>query len=161
MDFGVVLDGGMKVDMRLVKARKDAISAPSRIGTEQSLRHLENCTVYQLFSAFWNTTANLTPCFTLQSRHLPHQIPKLHAVLLGQRRTARYLDLSHVRSVEPVERAKFRHDLHHTRIPSGPKAQPTRRSPAPASGLLVALSDHSPVISRSTACITCCAVYGF
>lgn len=50
-DFGVVIEG-MKVDMRLVKARKDAISAQSRIGTEQSLRHLENCTVYQGHARF-------------------------------------------------------------------------------------------------------------
>src|SRR5438309_2132017 len=47
LDFGVVIDGGINTDMRLVKARKDAISAKSRIGTEQSLRQLENCTVYQ------------------------------------------------------------------------------------------------------------------
>jgi pyruvate/2-oxoglutarate dehydrogenase complex dihydrolipoamide dehydrogenase (E3) component len=52
LDFGVVIDGGMKVDTRLVKARKDAISAQSRIGTEQSLRHLENCTVYQGHARF-------------------------------------------------------------------------------------------------------------
>ncbi len=37
-DFGVVIDGGVSVDMRLVKARKDVISAKSRIGTEESLR---------------------------------------------------------------------------------------------------------------------------
>ena len=51
-DFGVVIDGRVSVDMRLVKARKDAISAKSRIGTEQSLRQLENCTVYQGHARF-------------------------------------------------------------------------------------------------------------
>ena len=35
-DFGVVIDGGVSVDMRRVKARKDAISAKSRIGTRDS-----------------------------------------------------------------------------------------------------------------------------
>ena len=52
LDFGVVIDGGMRVDMRLVKARKDAISGLSRIGTEQSLRQLKNCTVYQGHARF-------------------------------------------------------------------------------------------------------------
>ena len=52
LDFGVVIDGGMNADMRLVKSRKDAISAKSRIGTEQSLRELENCTVYQGHARF-------------------------------------------------------------------------------------------------------------
>jgi pyruvate/2-oxoglutarate dehydrogenase complex dihydrolipoamide dehydrogenase (E3) component len=51
-DFGVVIDGRVSVDMRLVKARKDAISAKSRIGTQQSLRQLENCTVYQGHARF-------------------------------------------------------------------------------------------------------------
>jgi len=51
-DSGVVIDGRVSVDMRLVKARKDAISAKSRIGTEQSLRQLENCTVYQGHARF-------------------------------------------------------------------------------------------------------------
>jgi pyruvate/2-oxoglutarate dehydrogenase complex dihydrolipoamide dehydrogenase (E3) component len=51
-EFGVVIDGGVSADMRLVKARKDAISAKSRIGTEESLRQLENCTVYQGHARF-------------------------------------------------------------------------------------------------------------
>jgi pyruvate/2-oxoglutarate dehydrogenase complex dihydrolipoamide dehydrogenase (E3) component len=51
-DFGVVIDGGVRVDMRLVKARKDAISSNSRIGTEESLRQLEKCTVYQGHARF-------------------------------------------------------------------------------------------------------------
>jgi pyruvate/2-oxoglutarate dehydrogenase complex dihydrolipoamide dehydrogenase (E3) component len=52
LDFGVVIEGGINADMRLVKSRKDAISAKSRIGTEQSLRELENCTVYQGHARF-------------------------------------------------------------------------------------------------------------
>ncbi|HWR52504.1 MAG TPA: FAD-containing oxidoreductase [Bryobacteraceae bacterium] len=46
-DFGVAIDGSVNVDMRRVKARKDAISAQSRIGLETSLKHTENCTVYE------------------------------------------------------------------------------------------------------------------
>jgi pyruvate/2-oxoglutarate dehydrogenase complex dihydrolipoamide dehydrogenase (E3) component len=46
-EFGVVLGGSVRVDMPRVKGRKDAISGQSRIAVEQSLRTLENCTVYQ------------------------------------------------------------------------------------------------------------------
>ena len=46
-EFGVGLGGPMHVDMPRVKARKDRISEQSRVGVEQSLRTLANCTVYQ------------------------------------------------------------------------------------------------------------------
>jgi pyruvate/2-oxoglutarate dehydrogenase complex dihydrolipoamide dehydrogenase (E3) component len=45
-DFGVDTSG-VKVDMKRVKARKDAISGESRTGLESSLKKLENCTVYE------------------------------------------------------------------------------------------------------------------
>jgi pyruvate/2-oxoglutarate dehydrogenase complex dihydrolipoamide dehydrogenase (E3) component len=45
-DFGVRLSGTVEVDMKAVKARKDAISAKSRVGVEGWLRGMENCTVY-------------------------------------------------------------------------------------------------------------------
>ena len=35
-DFGVVIDGGVSVDMRRVKARKDAISGKSQDGARDS-----------------------------------------------------------------------------------------------------------------------------
>src|SRR5260370_5857915 len=46
-EFGVGLEGSVHVDMPRVKARKDRISEQSRVGVEQSLRGLPNCTVYQ------------------------------------------------------------------------------------------------------------------
>jgi pyruvate/2-oxoglutarate dehydrogenase complex dihydrolipoamide dehydrogenase (E3) component len=47
-DFGVsVPEGAVNVEMPRVKARKDAISGQSRTAVEQSLKTLENCTVYQ------------------------------------------------------------------------------------------------------------------
>ncbi len=46
-DFGVVNNGAVSVDMKLVKSRKDAISGQSRTGTESWLRGMKNCTVYQ------------------------------------------------------------------------------------------------------------------
>src|ERR1700677_4188262 len=46
-EYGVRLAGDVSVDMGAVKARKDMISGKSRTGVEASLRHLDNCTVYQ------------------------------------------------------------------------------------------------------------------
>src|SRR5688572_12452996 len=51
-DYGVELDGGVRVDMARVKARKDAISSQSRTGLEGSLRKLERCTVYDGHASF-------------------------------------------------------------------------------------------------------------
>jgi pyruvate/2-oxoglutarate dehydrogenase complex dihydrolipoamide dehydrogenase (E3) component len=46
-DYGVKVEGTVKVDMKAVKARKDAVVASSRDGLEQSLKALEGCTVYK------------------------------------------------------------------------------------------------------------------
>jgi pyruvate/2-oxoglutarate dehydrogenase complex dihydrolipoamide dehydrogenase (E3) component len=51
-DFGVAIQGPVAVDMKQVKARKDAISAASRTGLEASLKSLENCTVFQGHARF-------------------------------------------------------------------------------------------------------------
>jgi pyruvate/2-oxoglutarate dehydrogenase complex dihydrolipoamide dehydrogenase (E3) component len=45
-DYGVTIGGPVGVDMKAVKARKDAISSRSSKGVERSLRRLEGCTVY-------------------------------------------------------------------------------------------------------------------
>src|SRR5438105_1944163 len=46
-EFGVSVSGAVTVDMKQVKARKDAISGQSRTGVEGSLRNTPNCDVYQ------------------------------------------------------------------------------------------------------------------
>jgi pyruvate/2-oxoglutarate dehydrogenase complex dihydrolipoamide dehydrogenase (E3) component len=46
-DYGVKVEGAVNVDMKAIKARKDAVVAPSRTGVERSLKTLEGCTVYQ------------------------------------------------------------------------------------------------------------------
>ena len=51
-DFGVVIDGGIDVDMRRVKARKDAIVGKSTQGLERWLKGLDNCTVYEGHARF-------------------------------------------------------------------------------------------------------------
>lgn len=45
-DFGVSIDGSVRVDMKRIKARKDAIVEQSRVGLEQSLRNLPHTQVY-------------------------------------------------------------------------------------------------------------------
>jgi pyruvate/2-oxoglutarate dehydrogenase complex dihydrolipoamide dehydrogenase (E3) component len=45
-DYGVTLKGGVTVDMKAVKARKDQIVAASRDGLEKWLRGMRNCTVF-------------------------------------------------------------------------------------------------------------------
>jgi pyruvate/2-oxoglutarate dehydrogenase complex dihydrolipoamide dehydrogenase (E3) component len=46
-EFGVSVGGGVSVDMKRVKARKDEISGQSRTGVESWLKGLPNGTVYQ------------------------------------------------------------------------------------------------------------------
>ena len=45
-DFGVQVPGPVTVDMKAVKARKDAVSGKSRTGVEGWLRTMESCTVF-------------------------------------------------------------------------------------------------------------------
>src|ERR1700712_2980794 len=45
-DFGVVIEGGVKFDMKVSKARKDAVVAASRDGLEKWLRGMKGCTVF-------------------------------------------------------------------------------------------------------------------
>jgi pyruvate/2-oxoglutarate dehydrogenase complex dihydrolipoamide dehydrogenase (E3) component len=51
-DYGVVVDGPVRVDMARVKARKDKVSGASSTGVEQWLRGTANCTVYQGHARF-------------------------------------------------------------------------------------------------------------
>ena len=51
-DFGVVIDGGINVDMRRVKARKGAIVRKSNKGVESWLKARDNCTVYEGHARF-------------------------------------------------------------------------------------------------------------
>ena len=46
-DFGIAIDGAVRVDMKAVKTRKDNVAGLSRRGVERSLKTLDGCTVYQ------------------------------------------------------------------------------------------------------------------
>jgi pyruvate/2-oxoglutarate dehydrogenase complex dihydrolipoamide dehydrogenase (E3) component len=51
-DFGVTIGGAVGVDMKAVKARKDAISGASRDGVATWLKTMSNCTVYEGHARF-------------------------------------------------------------------------------------------------------------
>src|SRR5215471_13182417 len=51
-DFGVSVPGGVSVDMKQVKARKDSISGASSAGVEKWLKTLPNCTVIEGHARF-------------------------------------------------------------------------------------------------------------
>jgi pyruvate/2-oxoglutarate dehydrogenase complex dihydrolipoamide dehydrogenase (E3) component len=51
-DYGVTVSGTVAVDMKAVKARKDAVVGASRNGLERSLKSLKGCTVYQGHARF-------------------------------------------------------------------------------------------------------------
>ena len=51
-DYGVVLSGGVQIDMSRVKARADAVSANARAGVEKWLRNMDGCTVPQGHARF-------------------------------------------------------------------------------------------------------------
>ncbi len=50
--YGVTVQGGVSVDMKAVKARKDKIVADSRDGLEKYLRGMNNCTVFTCHASF-------------------------------------------------------------------------------------------------------------
>jgi pyruvate/2-oxoglutarate dehydrogenase complex dihydrolipoamide dehydrogenase (E3) component len=51
-DYGVMIGSTVNVDIRAVKARKDAVVAVFRNGVEQSLKTLQGCTVYEGHGSF-------------------------------------------------------------------------------------------------------------
>jgi len=54
-EYGVTIGGPVGVDMKAVKARKDAVAGASRRGVERSLKTLEGCTVYEGHARFVGT----------------------------------------------------------------------------------------------------------
>src|SRR5437879_9526201 len=51
-DYGVTIGGPVGVDMKAVKARKDAVSGASSNAVERSLKTLKGCTVYEGHARF-------------------------------------------------------------------------------------------------------------
>ncbi|MBX3277655.1 MAG: FAD-containing oxidoreductase [Acidobacteria bacterium] len=51
-DYGVVLDGAIRIDIKKVKARADAVAANARTGVENYLRGMQGCTVFAEHARF-------------------------------------------------------------------------------------------------------------
>src|SRR3954452_7357094 len=51
-EYGVAIDGPVRVDMRRVKERKDQIVGKSRAGVEKWLAQMPNCTVFEGHARF-------------------------------------------------------------------------------------------------------------
>ncbi len=51
-DFGVMINGPVAVDMKAVKARKDAVVRKSNQGVANWLKNMDNCTVYEGHARF-------------------------------------------------------------------------------------------------------------
>jgi pyruvate/2-oxoglutarate dehydrogenase complex dihydrolipoamide dehydrogenase (E3) component len=51
-DYGVTIEGDVRVDMKSVMARKDGIAQASRSGVEKTLRGLPHCAVYEGHARF-------------------------------------------------------------------------------------------------------------
>jgi pyruvate/2-oxoglutarate dehydrogenase complex dihydrolipoamide dehydrogenase (E3) component len=51
-EFGVILRGTPRVDMKAVKGRKDAVTSASRAAVERSLKELQGCAVYEAHAMF-------------------------------------------------------------------------------------------------------------
>ncbi|MEE8625092.1 MAG: FAD-containing oxidoreductase, partial [Acidiferrobacterales bacterium] len=54
-DFGVMIEGSVAVDMKRVKARKDAIVGQSNQGVTNWLKNMSNCTVFEGHGQFEDT----------------------------------------------------------------------------------------------------------
>ena len=51
-EFGIILESPVRVDMKKVKARADAVVAESRVGVERRLRNMDGCTVIEGHARF-------------------------------------------------------------------------------------------------------------
>src|SRR5271165_7161923 len=69
-DFGVVINGQVGVDMKKVKARKDAVSGQSQKSVESWLKQLQNCTVYQGHARFTSPTEMSVGTTMLTAKHI-------------------------------------------------------------------------------------------
>jgi pyruvate/2-oxoglutarate dehydrogenase complex dihydrolipoamide dehydrogenase (E3) component len=69
-EYGLAVNGDVRVDMKRVKARKDEISGRSNRGIEQWLRGLKNCTVIQGHARFQSSRAVLVNDEVLEAETL-------------------------------------------------------------------------------------------
>jgi pyruvate/2-oxoglutarate dehydrogenase complex dihydrolipoamide dehydrogenase (E3) component len=66
-EYGFVVNGDVRIDMKRVKARKDEISGQSNRGVEEWLRGLENCTVIKGHARFQSSRAVVVDDLVLEA----------------------------------------------------------------------------------------------
>ncbi len=69
-EYGFVVNGGVRVDMKRVKARKDEVAGRSNRGVEDWLRGLKNCTVVQGHARFQSSRTVVVNDEVLQADNL-------------------------------------------------------------------------------------------
>jgi len=69
-DYGVGVAGPIKVDMKAVKARKDAVVGVSRHAVEHSLKTLDGCTVYEGHGRFSGSKSVAVGDVELTAEHI-------------------------------------------------------------------------------------------
>lgn len=68
--MGVTITGAVNVDMRRVKARKDAISETHQRWVEKWLRQMENCTIYEGHAQFESARVVRVGSETVRADHI-------------------------------------------------------------------------------------------
>jgi pyruvate/2-oxoglutarate dehydrogenase complex dihydrolipoamide dehydrogenase (E3) component len=69
-EYGVTIGGAVGVDMKAIKARKDAISGVSKRGVESYLKSLERCSVYEGEARFLSAKTVLIGDQVLTAEHV-------------------------------------------------------------------------------------------
>jgi len=69
-DYGVGIAGAIQVDMKAVKARKDAVVGVSRHAVEHSLKTLDGCTVYEGHGRFSGSKSVAVGDVELTAEHI-------------------------------------------------------------------------------------------
>jgi pyruvate/2-oxoglutarate dehydrogenase complex dihydrolipoamide dehydrogenase (E3) component len=69
-EYGVTIGGAVSVDMKAIKARKDAISGVSKRGVESYLKSLEGCSVYEGEARFLSANEVLIGDQVLTAEHV-------------------------------------------------------------------------------------------
>lgn len=69
-EYGFMINGDVRVDMKRIKARKDAVSGRSNRGVEEWVRGLKNCTVFQGHARFQSSNTVVVNDEILQSDKL-------------------------------------------------------------------------------------------
>jgi pyruvate/2-oxoglutarate dehydrogenase complex dihydrolipoamide dehydrogenase (E3) component len=69
-EYGLMLNGPVTVDMKRVKARKDAVVGASNRGVEHNLKSLKGCTVHQGHARFISPNAVAVGSEILEANHI-------------------------------------------------------------------------------------------